>query len=226
MTAEGDNDGLEAAALTDRLGRLHTALMCDVLDGMGEPATFLGPHVRPLCGPPQVVGRAATMRTEPVDARVLPPYHQLLQGLAGLTPGDVVVASGAAGSPAGLWGELLSTAARARGATGAVMDALCRDVAEIEGLGFPVFATGASPLDSSGRLEVVETGGELVVAGGVVRPGDYVLGDRMGVVTIPQAVAAEAVRRAEEKARGETAVRAELVRGDDPREVFDRHGVL
>ncbi|WP_153396275.1 RraA family protein [Ornithinicoccus halotolerans] len=218
--------GEEAAALTERLGRLHTALLCDVLDAMGQPATFLGPHVRPLCGPPHVVGRVATMRIEAVEAPVVPAYRQLLQGLADLQPGDVVVAAGAEPSPAGLWGELLSTAAQARGAVGAVMQALCRDVEEIDTLGFPVFATGASPLDSAGRVEVVETGGELVLAGGVVSPGDYVVGDRMGVVTIAREAVPEAVRRAEEKARGETTVRSELAAGEDPREVFARHGIL
>jgi regulator of RNase E activity RraA len=93
-------------------------------------------------------------------------------------------------------------------------------------MSFPVFARGASPLDSAGR-QAVHAFGEAVVCGGVeVRPGDLVLGDVMGVVVIPAALAHDVVRLAEAKHTGENLVRAELERGDDPADVFARHGIL
>ena len=49
------------------------------------------------------------------------------------------------------WGELMSTAAKCRGAHGAVIDSCVRDVKKIFELEFPVFATAVAPLDSSGR---------------------------------------------------------------------------
>ena len=49
-----------------------------------------------------------------------------------------------------LWGELLSTAARAHGAAGVVLDGLTRDASRILEMDFPVFAAGFSPLDSRG----------------------------------------------------------------------------
>src|SRR5881394_343180 len=60
-----------------------------------------------------------------------------------------VFACGASGRIAP-WGELLSTAARARGAAGCVTDGLTRDVRAIRAMNFPVFAAGIGPLDSKG----------------------------------------------------------------------------
>jgi 4-hydroxy-4-methyl-2-oxoglutarate aldolase len=218
--------GAETDPLVARLQTLHTALLCDVLDQQGHQPVFLGPAVRPLSRDMRVAGRALTLLAVGTTERMHPPYRELLGAYRQVRPGDVFVVATQGVGDSGLWGELLSVAALARGATGAVIDGLCRDVAEIESLGFPVFARGASPLDSAGRQEVVEVGKPVTVAGGVVHPGDYVLGDRMGVVALPAELAEEAITQAEEKNRGESTVRAELARGDDIGEVFDRHGIL
>ena len=52
------------------------------------------------------------------------------------------------------WGELLTTAARARGARGIVADAYTRDTLATIDLRFPTFVAGVSPLDSLGRIDV------------------------------------------------------------------------
>ena len=212
--------------LVERLRPLHTALLSDVLDGLGHRAGVLDFRVRPVAGPQRVIGRAFTFASAPIDEPEPVPYERLLAGYRSITPGDVVVlgTNGEVGS--GIWGELLSVAARARGAVGAVTDGLTRDVEALEAMAFPVFARGASPLDSAGR-QAVQSFGEPVVCGGVeMRTGDLVLGDPMGVIAIPAELAEEATRLAEEKRAGEDVVRAELERGDDPAEVFDRHGIL
>jgi 4-hydroxy-4-methyl-2-oxoglutarate aldolase len=212
--------------LFDRLARLHTALVSDVLDALGHRTGAMDFRVRPVAGPRQVVGRAFTLASFPIEQPEQVPYEQLLAAYRFVAPGDVIVAATNGEVRSAMWGELLSAAARARGATGAVTDGLTRDVAAIETLRFPVFAQGVSPIDSAGR-QAVQAYGEPVRCGGVeVRPGDLVLGDAMGVVVIPAALAEDAVRLAEEKDRGEDVVRAELLRGDDPAEVFARHGIL
>lgn len=212
-------------SLFERLAQVHTALVCDVLDSLGHRTGAMDFRIHSLAGPDRVVGRAFTFALFPLDEPEAVPYTQLLGGFAHLSPGDVVVLA-TTDLSSGIWGELLSTAARARGATGAVTDGLTRDVAEIERMGFPVFARGASPLDSAGR-QAVRAYGEPVTCGGVeVHMGDIVLADTMGVVVIPAALAEDAVRLAEEKNTGEDVVRLELERGDDPAEVFARHGIL
>ena len=70
-----------------------------------------------------------------------------------LAPGDVAVfACGGPTDRIAPWGELLSTAAQVRGATGCVTDGLVRDVGRIRAMGFPVFHGGIGPRTrASGR---------------------------------------------------------------------------
>lgn len=214
------------SSIYERLSRLHTALLSDVLHALGHRVGVMDFRIRPLAGPARIAGRAFTFASAVIEEPEAIPYEKLLAGYRRLSPGDVVVLGTNGELRSGIWGELLSTAARARGATGAVTDGLTRDLDAIERMRFPVFARGASPVDSAGR-QAVQAFGETIVCGGVhVHPGDVVFGDRMGVVVIPASLAEEAVRLAEEKHRGEDVVRVELERGDDPAEVFDRHGIL
>src|SRR5262249_15998883 len=125
-----------------------------------------------------------------------------------------------------LWGELLSTACRARGAVGAVIDGLTRDTTRILALDFPVFAAGFSPLDSKGRVDGISHGQPIRVRQGVVRPGDWAGGGVDGLGGVAGALAGQAFASALEKASGENRVRAELARGRSVREVFAEYGIL
>ena len=182
--------------------------------------------ISPLARTRRVVGRAFPLASFSVEEPEAEQYDKLLLSYRHVSPDDVFVIATHGETRSAVWGQLLSIAARARGATGAVTDGLVRDVEEIAAVGFPVFARGVSPLDSAGR-QAVTFFGEPVTCGGVlVHPGDVVFGDAMGVVVVPRALAEETVRLAEEKKRGEQAVRAELERGEDVAEVFARHGIL
>jgi regulator of RNase E activity RraA len=125
-----------------------------------------------------------------------------------------------------LWGELLSTAARAHGAVGAVIDGLTRDAAKILAMDFPVFAAGFSPLDSKGRLDAVSHGQPIQIGNCTIRPGDWVFGDIDGVVVVPAELAERVFPLALEKVRGENRVRTELAKGRSVREVFAEYGIL
>jgi 4-hydroxy-4-methyl-2-oxoglutarate aldolase len=209
-----------------RLARLHTAHLSDVLDSLGHRAGVMDFRIRPIAGGSPVAGSAFTLSSIPIDEPEEIPYEKLLEAYRHLSAGDVVVLATNGEVRSGIWGELLATAARARGAVGAVTDGLTRDVVPLDAMGFPVFARGTSPLDSAGRQAVAAYAAPVVCGGVEVSPGDIVFGDVMGVVVIPAALADDAVRLAEEKNRGEDVVRAELERGDDPSEVFERHGIL
>lgn len=211
--------------LLQRLQALHTALVCDILDHLGHVPVFFGPEVQPLRSDMRLAGRALTLRCVASDEAPAA-YGQLFEAYRSVTPGDVFLVAAGGVLDSGLWGELLTVAACARGAVGAVIDGLCRDVEEIESMDFPVFARGASPLDAAGRQEVVEVGGPVAIADGAVHSGDYLLGDRMGVVAFPAALVEEVIVRAEQKDRGESTVRAELADGRDIGEVFGRYGIL
>src|SRR5262249_27647197 len=126
-----------------------------------------------------------------------------LECIDALKPGDVLVATTHGDLGSALWGELLSTASRAHGAVGAVIDGLTRDAAKILDMDFPVFAAGFCPLDSKGRLDGIAHGIPIRVGACLVRPDDYVFGDIDGIVVVPAELADETFRRALEKVSGE-----------------------
>jgi 4-hydroxy-4-methyl-2-oxoglutarate aldolase len=212
--------------LAGRLSRLHTALVSDALDALGHRSGVMDYRVRAVTAPERLVGRAFTLASAPIDEPERVPYEKLIGAYPGIREGDVLVLATNGELRSAIWGELLSVAARARGATGAVTDGLTRDVEGISAMRFPVFARGVSPLDSAGR-QAVTSHGKPVVCGGVeVRPGDLILGDAQGVVVIPDELAEDAVALAEGKRDGEDVVRDELEQGREIGEVFARHGIL
>jgi regulator of RNase E activity RraA len=203
-----------------------SAVLADVLDGLGHRASALPPAVRPLRPEWKLCGRAATLSTLPVAVEPVNPYAVELECIDALRPDEVLVATTNGDVGSALWGELLSTAARARGAVGAVIDGMTRDAARILAMDFPVFATGFCPLDSKGRLDGVTYGQPIRVGACVVRPGDWVFGDMDGVVVVPAELADAAFARALEKVTGENRVRDELARGRSLREVFAEYRIL
>jgi len=116
------------------------------------------------------------------------------------TPGDnLAVHVGVARAPAGAalvvdvgderelgyWGEVLTTAAEARGVAGLVIDGCVRDVAALAAHEFPVFSTGlALPGATKNCAGAINRPG-VVVGDVAVEPGDWVVGDGDGVVVVP-----------------------------------------
>ena len=124
------------------------------------------------------------------------------------------------------WGELLSTAAEARGAAGCITDGLVRDVRQIREMGFPVFHGGIGPLDTKGRARMVERDVPVECAGVAIDPGDIVFGDIDGVVVVPQAHEAAVIDKARAKVLGENNTRDALRKGESLAVVFRRFGIL
>jgi 4-hydroxy-4-methyl-2-oxoglutarate aldolase len=205
---------------------LTSALLADVLDALGHRTSALPPFVRPLQNEWKFCGRAATLAAAPVACEPVHAYALEMEAIDALKPGEVLVAATNADRNSALWGELLSTAARARGAVGVVTDGLTRDAARILAMDFPVFAGGFSPLDSKGRLDGIHHGQPVRIGDCVIVPGDWVFADIDGVVVVPARLAEEAFARAFQKATGENRVRDELARGRSLREVFAEHGIL
>ena len=211
------------------VGRLYSAVLSDVLDGLGLPRQAMRPFVRPLDEALVLFGRARTGLYMP-RYHVEPgrnPYEVEIALVDDLRPGDVAVfACGGPTDRIAPWGELLTTASIARGAAGCVTDGLVRDVRRIREVGFPVFHGGIGPLDSKGRGEMMAMDVPVECGGVRVEPGDYVLGDVDGVVVVPHAAAEEAFRQALGKVAAEDRTREMLAAGRKLREVFDELGVL
>ncbi len=206
--------------------RLYTSVVSDVLDHQGLLDQAMAARIRPIEPSMRLVGRAHTVLTADVYQRPENPYVKEIAAVDALQPGDVMVATTNGSERTCLWGELLSTAARARGATGCLIDGHTRDVTRILEMGFPVFCTGFRPVDSSSRSTVIDYGGPVRCGDVLVNPGDIIFADFDGVVVIPPDLLELTVRLALEKVEGENASREMLEQGFLLRDVYDRYGVL
>jgi regulator of RNase E activity RraA len=209
-------------------GRLTAALLSDVLDGLGWREQALPPRIRPLDDASVMVGRARTaLFMEVYDAPPGEnPYELEIALIDSLQPDEIpVFACGASGRIAP-WGELLTTASRMRGAAGALMDGLVRDIKAIRAMGFPVFHGGIGPLDSKGRGKIVALDVPVECGGVKVATGDLIFGDADGAIVVPRAVEAEALATAFEKLAGERSTLADLRAGLPLGAVYAKYGIL
>ena len=207
---------------------LFTSVLSDCLDAVGVMNQALPSRIRPLDDSLVMVGRARTAAFMEVYHHEAGsnPYDLEIQLVDSLEAGQIPVFACSNPARVAPWGELLSTAAQVRGASGALMDGCTRDVKAIRAMGFPVFHGGIAPLDSKGRGRIMAIDVPIECAGVRVEPGDLVFGDADGVVVIPSRVESEVLRLAFEKVKGERSTLAELRAGDKLADVFARHGIL
>ena len=205
---------------------LYTAVVADSLDELGYRQQAMREDLRPLFPDTVFAGWARTIACVDVFHVSDDPYSKEIEAVDSILAGEVVVVSTAESRRNAPWGELLSTAARARGARGAVIDGLVRDVRKIETLGFPVFARGIKPVDSRGRGMVIDYNVPVECGGVLVSPGDLIFGDYDGIMVIPAEVLPETIRLATEKVARENHSRAELMGGAYLRDVYEKYGVL
>jgi regulator of RNase E activity RraA len=211
----------------DRLRHsLYSAVISDVLDALGLRDQVLSIPLRSVSGRAALVGRAKTTLWEEVDGIDPRPYELELQAVDDCRPGEVIVAAAAGSSRSGVWGELLSTAARNRGCLGAMVDGAVRDVAKMHELGFTVFARDVCPRDSRDRQRVTAVDVPVDVGGVRIAVGDLVFADADGVVVVPRAVEPEVLEKAWEKVTAENRVRDEIRAGSKAADVFRKYGVL
>jgi regulator of RNase E activity RraA len=205
---------------------LYTAVLSDALDDMGIRDRAMREHLRPLAPDMAIAGWARTISCMDVHYISSDPYALEIEALDSVLPGEVVVVGTGESKRNAPWGELLSTAAKARGARGAIVDGLVRDVKKILALGLPVFAAGIKPVDSNGRGIVIDYNVPVGCGGVTVTPGDLIVADFDGAIAIPAPAVEEAVRRAMEKVARENDSRADLMRGAYLRDVYRKYGVL
>jgi regulator of RNase E activity RraA len=206
--------------------RLYSAVLADVLDRLGYLRQTLPVGIEPLDRQCKLFGRVRTLQMRPVETIPAEPYAMEMHVIDDLSPGEVLVIAMADCPECAVWGELLSTACKARGAAGVVIDGPTRDAERILALGFPTFCRGTTPLDSKGRVDGQAMDVPITIGAVTCRPGDLLCGDRDGVVVIPVEAADAALEAALAKVAGENRVRDELAAGASVREVFAKYGIL
>ncbi len=206
---------------------LYSAVVADALDQLGlrnqSPRVALPLHT----GTDQVlIGRCKTTLWADMAHTDPQPYALELQAVDECQPNDVLIAAAGGSMRSGIWGELLTTAAKNTGCVGAIIDGAIRDVSKIAAVNFPVFARGRCVYDSLNRQRVIDIDVPVEIDGVTFSPGDLVIADNDGVVVIPRAVEAEALRLALAKVAGENTVRDSIRAGMKATEAFKKYGIL
>lgn len=206
---------------------LYAAAFSDILDEMGfrdqavDPASL----VRPLSSGSVMIGRACTLLNRR-DADPVEPYKLAIEALDSVRPGQVVVAAGDELLESGIFGELSATRIALCGGRGALIDGYTRDGRKLVEMGFPVFCRGVSPIDTTGRVRVVDYNIPLKVGNRVVQPGQIIFADMDGIILIPVEAEQEVLAKAIERAEVETRVREELLAGETMDSVWKKYHVL
>jgi 4-hydroxy-4-methyl-2-oxoglutarate aldolase len=217
----------ETADLARRFSSLYTGALTDVLDRHSQLQQTLPPELaalRPgmrLAGPVYpVLGRPHPGHDYDTSIRLV------LEMLGAVPPGHVAVYQ-TNDRGAAHFGELSATSLASRGCAGAVIDGGTRDAEYILREDFPVFSRYVTPQDCVPRWEVLAHGDVTVVIGGVrVAPGDWIVGDRDGLVIVPGEQVNETLAEAEEKVATEDTIRDAVRRGTLPLQAYERYGTF
>lgn len=169
--------------ILDRLAALDTCAVSDALDTLGLGGATVG--IQALWPSGRVVaGRAYTITAGPtVPGRAS--AHIAAAAIEDAGPDHVLVIDNGGRTDVSCFGGILTVAARRRGIRGVVIDGACRDIAESETEGFPVWGRSVVPVSARGRIVQLAGREPVTVAGATVRQDDLVIADRNGVVFVP-----------------------------------------
>jgi regulator of RNase E activity RraA len=210
--------------LNERLAQCYTGVVHDVMRAMGLRDFTLPPELRPLFPERRLAGPAFT-----IDGRVDPraDAHETLLAWTGLLskarpghiwvsqPNDRVVAH---------MGELSAETLKNKGVLGCVADGYVRDVEFLIAMGFQTWSRGFTPRDIVGYWLPRAVDVDIRIGDVIIAPGDYLLGDRDGIVRIPQAMVQDVVVQAEAAMATESKVRSAILRGVDPQQAYREYG--
>lgn len=215
--------------LTDicrRYQALYTGAVADILDKKGLRNQVLPFFIQSFTKADRVAGPAFTGQGYPAASSVNDDTQTRLAMLDSITPGTVSVWACGGSVECAHWGEIMSTAARQRGCTGAVVDGGVRDLDFINAMNYPVFARFKSSASSIGRWDIREYQIPIRIGNTVIHPGDFVFGDIDGVVIVPRDLTLEVLELGEDIYRRESGMREELRRGASVKDAYAKYGSL
>jgi 4-hydroxy-4-methyl-2-oxoglutarate aldolase len=223
-------------ALQARWNKIRVANLYDALDRMGYGNQCLDLGIRPLFPGQHLAGKAVTVQGGR-DPRTREEIEAQAKGVSPFTsvadllyPGSVVVVDGGGEPWTGKFGEMTSWHLKQSGAMGIVIDGFIRDLWGLQVIpDYTVCARGTSPIESANRWRIYGTNCAIAMPGTLtsqvrVDPGDWIVAEADGVIVVPQAIADEALIKAEEIEVREEGMRQDLGKGMSFADAFKKWG--
>jgi regulator of RNase E activity RraA len=189
----------------DLIEKWRTIPVANASDCMSR-LTAGGPRLRPFHAETLLCGTAFTVKTRPGDNLMV---HKALDIAL---PGDVVVVDAGGDLTNSIVGEIMISYARERGLGGIVINGAIRDSAAIGRQKFPVYAAGVTHRGPM-RSGPGEIGRSIAIDGMVIEPGDLIIGDADGLLSIPFDQVAEVCAAATAKRDAESKILSDVLAG-------------
>ena len=187
----------------DRLAKFGVATVHEAQGRTG----LLASYMRPIYKGARIAGNAVTVSIPPADNYMIHVAVEQCQ------EGDILVVSPTSMSNAGYFGELFATALKRRGVRGLIIEAGCRDLEELEEMGFPVWSRYICA-QGTVKASLGDVNLPLVCAGQNIIPGDVVIADDDGVCIVPRETVSAAIKSSEARLEKEEINRAKFLKGE------------
>jgi regulator of RNase E activity RraA len=228
---KGDNLESELDNLKATLLNTGTAVVADIFDSYGLLPPVFDNSLTPMNGNNTCfIGPAYTINGEK-HTWTGAGDRTKLAAIDAMTPGVVPVWAGNNIRGVCCFGDLLAEAMKARGCAGVVVDGGVRDVNYLSKMGLPIVARYRSSAQSIGRWHVTDSQAPIKVRGALVdritiNPGDLILADNDGVISIPLNLVNDVQKRALEWAESESEAREDIKNGLPLLKALDIYGHL
>ena len=220
MTTLPDSSHHATDPVSNRLEACYTGVVHDVMRGMGLQDFTLPPELRPIMPARALAGPAFTIRGKVVagadaNATLMAWTGLLSRASAGTIwttqPNDRVVAH---------MGELSAETLKNKGVRGCVVDGFIRDTNFLLAIGFQAWCRGFTPRDVVGHWMPDATNVAIRIGSVDIEPGDYLVGDRDGMIRVPAARVEDVIAASEAAMATESQVRKAILSGMDPQQAY------
>jgi 4-hydroxy-4-methyl-2-oxoglutarate aldolase len=170
----------------------------------------------------KATGQAITVQLSGGD--LVDPLRALEMG----HPGDVIVVDAGGDTEVSVCGGLMGGLAQNRGIRAMIVDGAGRDIDELEDINWPIWTRAITARGThtmfSGRKEELSINVPIACGGVIVRPGDFIVADTIGIAVVPIDRAEEFLKLAEEQADREHKTRAWVKQGKTVEDLLAEFG--